>query len=77
MLALGTLDTHMEKKDGWFIQGLNFASFVEQKDKKGTFFNINKSLSQIKESKPERMWPTQGEIGEINSGLIRLKNRSR
>lgn len=36
MLALGTLDTHMEKKDGWFIQGLDFANFVEQKDKKGS-----------------------------------------
>lgn len=36
MVALGTLDAHMEKKDGWFIQGLNFANFAEQKDKKGT-----------------------------------------
>lgn len=66
---------HVEKKDGWFIQGLNLPVLWKKKTR-NDLYTISKSLIKIKESKLDRMWPAQGGIGEINDGdLIRLKNR--
>lgn len=80
MLDLGSLDVHMEKRDGWFIWCLSFAGPVEEKDKKTKkkeVHNISRSLIFKKESKLGRMWLT--DIGRnwrsTDSGSIGLQNR--